>query len=142
MLVLGRVSSVTIGGATQFGFREATVSLDVVHVYRGPAVTALRFVDTASASIARDARGQDIVAYAGGSGACGTIDADPVGAYVLIALARGDDRLWHANRLYGALYGEALNLPAYRWLLQRHAVAVPFLVVDSMHEALLSPALA
>ena len=86
--------------------------------------------------------GRDVVQYAGGSGACGTIDADPVGKYVLIALARGDDGVWRANRLFGALYGDALDLPAYRWLLQRHGLAVPFLVADPMHEALVGPALA
>jgi hypothetical protein len=142
LLVLGRVTSVTLGGAAPFGFREAVVSLDVVHVYRGVATTPLRFVDTASASIRRDARGQEVAEYAGGSGACGTIDEDPVGTYVLIALARGDDARWHANRLYGALYGETLNLPAFRWLLQRHGVVVPFLVADPIHDALASPALA
>lgn len=141
LLVLGRVSSIAIGGTTQFGFREAVVRLDVEHVYRGAALPTLRFVDSASVSIARDARGNDVLAYAGGSGACGTIDADPVGRQVLIALALGDDGRWHANRLYGALYGEGLDRLAYRWMLQRHAVPVPFLVADPMHEALVSSAL-
>jgi hypothetical protein len=142
LLVLGRVSAVTIGGPTVGDFRQAVVSLDVVHVYRGAVTSPLQFVDSTSAFVSRDARGQDVVEYAGGSGACGTIDADPAGQYVLIALARGDDAAWHANRLFGALYGKALDLPAYRWLLARHGVAVPFLVADPMHEALAGAALA
>ena len=142
LLVLGRVTAVTIGGSTVGDFRQAVVSLDVVHVYRGTASAPLRFVDDASISVSRDARGNQVVQYAGGSGACGTIDADPIGKSVLIALARDDDGRWHANRLYGALYGDALDLPAYRWLLQRFGVPVPFLVADPVHEALERPALA
>ena len=142
LLVLARVSALTIGAPIVGDYRQAIVSLDVVHVYRGVVTSPLRFVDSASILVSRDARGQDVVQYAGGSGACGTIDADPVGKYVLIALARGGDGLWNANRLYGALYGNALDLPAFRWLLVRHGVPVPFLVADPMHEALVGPALA
>lgn len=141
LLVLGRVSSVEIGGPTPTGFRQAVVSLDILRVYRGSALSTLRFVDNASAVVYRDAQGQSVIDYAGGSGMCGTIDADPVGQYALIALARGVDAQWHANRLYGALYTDTADHEAYRWLLQRHGVAVPFLVTDRVHEVF-GPALA
>jgi hypothetical protein len=142
LLVLGRVRSVDIGGASLGDFRQAVVTLDLVHVYRGTAISPLQFVDSTSALVERDAVGREVIRFAGGSGACGTIDSDPVGKSVLIALARGDDALWHANRLYGAFYGEALELPVYRWMLERFGVSVPFLVADPVHEALERPALA
>lgn len=141
LLVLGRVSSVELGATTLTAFRLAVVSVELIHVYRGSETSPLRFVDSASVAVWRDTKGEDVLEYAGGSGSCGTIDSDPVGRYVLIALARGDDGLWHANRLYGALYFDALDHPAYRWLLQRHAVPVPFLMLDPMHEVLAAPAL-
>ena len=59
---------------------------------------------------------------------CGTLDSDPVGQYVLIALARGQDGRLHANRLFGAIYADRPDPATYRWLLARHAVADPFVV--------------
>lgn len=48
--------------------------------------------------------------------------------YVLIALARGEDSRWHANRLFDAIYTAQPEYTMYRWLLERHGVAVPFLI--------------
>jgi hypothetical protein len=144
LMVLGRVRSVEIGARTLItpvkpdsqpssdGFREAIVTLDVMHTYRGDRAEQVTFIDHTSAYVFTDPRtGRDVLEYAGGSGACGTIDDDPVGMFVLIALSRGDDGGWHANRLYGAVYTDVVDHSAYRWLLERHGVPVPFLAFTS-----------
>ena len=123
-LIYGRVRALTVGPLAVGGFREATVTVAVEHTYRGEKATELTYVDRASVSVSADARGASRVDYAGGSGACGTIDADPVGKHVLIALARGDDGRWLANRLYGAIYGTRPDDFAYRWLIDRHHIPV------------------
>lgn len=129
LLVLGKVRSIAFGETTGGGFLEATVGLDVIQVFRGAASSALLFVDAGSALVELDPRtGIRQVRFAGGSGACGTIDDSPVGKFVLIALARGEDSRWHANRLYGALYSDRPDYAAYRLMLERYGIAVPFLV--------------
>src|SRR3990170_3851922 len=88
LLVLGRARSIELGARTLASFVEATVTLDVMRVYYGAASSPLRFVDRTSVAAERDPRtGKVVIQFAGGSGACGTIDEDPVGKYVLIALA-------------------------------------------------------
>lgn len=143
LLVLGRARSVELGLRTAFGI-EATVALDVIHVFRGATSSPLRFVDSRSAYAMRDPRtGTEHIEFAGDSGGCGTIDDDPVGKYVLIALARGQDSRWHANRIYGAIYTEQPEYAMYRWLLERHGVAVPFLITGPATDAgVFGPALA
>jgi len=142
VLVLGRARSMELGARTAIGFVEATVTLDVVHIFRGTAASPLRFVDRNSVSIERDPR-TGKPAFSGGSGACGTIDDDPVGKYVLIALARGEDSRWHANRLFGAIYTDQPEYAMYRWLLERHGVAVPFLITGAPTDVgVFGPALA
>lgn len=129
LLVLGRASSVELGARTPQGFLEATVTLDVIHVYRGAATSPLRFVDSGSAAIQMNpVTGKH--EFNGGGGSCGTIDEDPVGKYVLIGLALGEDTRWHANRIYGAVYTDQPDDAMYRWVLERHAVAVPFLLTE------------
>ena len=124
LLVLGRARSIDIGAPTIAGFREATVTLDVIHTYRGAAPALLRFNDLTSVSVERDPRtGQQVTQFAGGSGACGTLDADPVGKYVLIALARGDGGRWHANRLFGAIFTDRPGPAVFQWVLDRHGVS-------------------
>jgi hypothetical protein len=135
LLVLGRARSIELGPRMAFGI-EATVTLDVVYVFRGAAPSPLRFVDSRSAVTVLDPRtGREHIEFAGGAGGCGTIDDDPVGRYVLIALARGEDSRWHANRLYGAIYTDQPDYAMYRWLLQRHGVAVPFLITGLVPDA-------
>jgi len=129
LLVLGRVRSLELGARTNIGFVEATVTLEIIRTFRGTAPSPLRFVDSSSVSLLRDPHtGAETIEFAGGSGACGTIDDDPVGRYVLIALSRGPDTRWHANRLYGAIYTDQPEYAMYRWLLERHGVTVPFLI--------------
>ena len=136
LLVLGRARSIELGARTNIGFVEATVTLDIVRMFRGTASSPLRFVDSSSVSLLRDPyTGQDKIEFAGGSGACGTIDDDPVGRYVLIALSKGEDSRWHANRLYGAIYTDQPEYAMYRWLLDRHGVAVPFLITGLVPDA-------
>jgi hypothetical protein len=136
LLVLGRATSIELGARTVASFVEATVTLDVVRVFYGAASSPLRFVDRTSVAAERDPyTGKEVIQFAGGSGACGTIDEDPVGKYVLIALARGDDSRWYANRLIGALYTDQPDYAMYRWVLERHRVAVPFLVTGPVLDA-------
>ena len=131
LLVLGQVRSVALATGMPGGFVEASVTLDVTRVFRGTASSSLLFVDGGSARLEPDPlTGKQSVRFAGGSGACGTIDHDPVGMFVLIALARGDDSRWHANRLYGAIYTDQPDYSVYRWMLERHGVAVPFLITS------------
>jgi hypothetical protein len=127
LLVLGRARSIELGARTPSGFVEATVTLDVIRVFRGTAASTVRYVDHGSVSVLRDPRNGNLI-FAGGSGSCGTIDDDPIGKYVLIGLTRGDDPRWHANRLFGAIYTSQPDYAMYRWLLERHGVAVPFLI--------------
>lgn len=142
LLVLGRARSIELGDLEASGFVEATVTLDVIHVYRGSAPSPLRYVDSGSVSALKDpSTGKH--EFAGGSGACGTIDDDPVGKFVLIGLARGEDSRWHASRLFGAVYTGEPEYAMYRGLLERHGVAVPFLVTGPAPDvAVFGPALA
>lgn len=129
VMVFGRARAIELGGPTTAGFVEATVTLDVIQVLRGTAPSPLRYMDPASAAVVRDPRtGRQELTFAGGSGMCGTLDSDPVGQYVLIALARGQDGRLHANRLFGAIYADRPDPATYRWLLARHGVADPFVV--------------
>ena len=124
--MLGRSRSIELGARTTWGFVEATVTLEIVRTFRGTASSPVRFVDSSSVSVYRDPyTGKDTIEFAGGSGACGTLDDYPVGRYVLIALSRGEDSRWHASRLYGAIYIDQPDYAMYRWLLERHGVAVP-----------------
>jgi len=134
LLVLGRARSIELGARTVSGFLEATVTLDVIRVFRGGAASPLRFVDSGSADpLKNPVTGEQ--EFAGGSGACGTIDDDPIGKYVLIGLARGEDSRWHANRLWGAVYTDEPDYAMYRWVFERHGVAVPFLITGPVTDA-------
>ena len=129
LLVLGRARSIEIGGPHRhFGYLEATVTLDVIRAFRGATPSPLRFVDRHSAGIQLNpVTGKQELHFERG-GACGTLEDDPVGKYVLVALARGVDARWHASQLFGAIYTEQPDYAMYRWLLERHGVAVPFLI--------------
>lgn len=71
LLVLGRARSLELGALKASGFVEATVTLDVIHVYRGSASSPLRYVDSGSVSALNDPRTGNRI-FAGGSGACAT----------------------------------------------------------------------
>jgi len=134
LLVLGRARSIDLGTRTAVGYLEATVALDVMRVFRGATPSPLRFVDSGSADpLKNPVTGEQ--EFAGGSGACGTIDDDPIGKYVLIGLARGEDSRWHANRLWGAVYTDEPDYAMYRWVFERHGVAVPFLITGPVTDA-------
>jgi hypothetical protein len=132
LLVLGRARSIELGPSTRFGYVEATVTLEVIEVFRGTASSPLRFVDSASVISAGIEPHTGKQEFVGSGGGCGTIDDDPVGMYVLIALAKRDDARWHANMLYGAIYSaHPLDYAQYRWMLERHGVAVRFPITQS-----------
>lgn len=128
LLVLGLARSIDLGARTAVGYLEATVTLDVMRVFRGATPSPVRFVDTHSAFIQLNpvTGKQELQFFSGG--ACGTLDNDPVGKYVLVALARGEDARWHAASFYGAIYTDQPEYAMYRGLLERHGVAVPFLI--------------
>lgn len=142
LLVLGRARSIELGARTPSGFVEATVTLDVIRVFRGTAASPVRFVDHGSVTSERNpSTGKH--EFAGGSGSCGTIDDDPVGKYVLIGLARGEDARWHASRIFGAVYTDEPDYAVYRWVLERHGVAVQFLITGPVLDVgVFGPALA
>jgi hypothetical protein len=143
LLVLGRARSIELGDLKASGFVEATVTLDVIHVYRGNALSPLRYVDSGSVAetLRNPVTGKQEFHGAGGS--CGTIDDDPIGKYVLIGLARGEDSRWHASRLFGAVYTDEPDYSMYRWIFERHGVAIPFLITGPVTDVgLLGPALA
>lgn len=135
LLVLGRATSVELAARTAVGYLEATVTLDVVHVFRGTTTAPLRFVDRHSAVIQMNpVTGKQEVQFIS-AGACGTLGDDPVGKYVLIALARGEDARWHAASFYGAIYTDQPEYATYRWLLERHGEAVPFPITGPAPDA-------
>lgn len=134
LVVLGHARALELGTRTAGGYIEATVVLDVIHVYRGTAASSLRFVDRASVAPDIDPRsGQR--GFVGSSGGCGTIDEDPIGQYVLVALARGEDARWHANRIFGAMYSHQPQYAIYQRLLQRHDIAIAFPLGSSARDA-------
>ena len=143
LLVLGRARSIELGPRTPFGYLEATVTLDVVRLFRGTTSSPLRFVDRHSAFIQKNpVTGKQELNFVS-AGACGTLDDDPVGKYALIALARGEDTRWHASQLFGAIYTDQPEYAMYRWLLERHGVAVPFLITEAAPDVgVFDPALA
>jgi hypothetical protein len=88
----GWVERVEIGPApTGFGsFHPVRVTLRVVRSLKGDAPTPLVFTDTSS--YFPDPGGGPNGFWAGSSGACGVLDADPTGQYALIVFRRhGDD---------------------------------------------------
>jgi hypothetical protein len=127
LLVRGEVAALEIGATTVAGYREAIVTLNVAWTYRGERHSQLRYVDRTSIVVFRDPRtGRESTMFVAG-GSCGTLDVDPVGRKVLIALALGEDGRWYANQIYGAIYTDVVDHVAYRWVLERHHVPVPFL---------------
>lgn len=144
LLVLGRATSIELGARTALGYLEATVTLDVIHVYRGATASPLRFVDSRSVvAEPHPQSGRVQIEFVGSGGGCGTMDEDPVGKYVLIALARGEDARWHANRIYGAIYTVQAEYAMYRWVFERHGVTLPFLITGPLTDVgLFGPALA
>lgn len=123
LLIAGRVTAIEIAPtASRTGFRRTAVTVAVDAVLRGRAPgSVVTFVDDASAYV--DPLG--VVRFAGGSGACGVLDEDPTGRYVVIALKRAPDGVLQANRLYGAAFADGPTDPGLRWVLDRHLVSLP-----------------
>lgn len=124
LLIAGRVTAIEVAPtANQAGFHRTAVTVAVDAVLRGHAPgSVVTFVDDASAYV--DPL-QGAVRFAGASGACGVLDGDPTGRYVVIALKRGPDGELRANRLYGAAFGDGPTDPGLRWVLDRHLVSLP-----------------
>jgi hypothetical protein len=106
----GWVEQVTIGPETTgFGsFHPVQVTLRVVRSLKGDAPTPLVFTD--SNSYFPDPSGGPNGFWAGSSGACGTLDADPTGQYALIVFERRDDKLL-TTPIMGAVFRDAPDDP-------------------------------
>jgi hypothetical protein len=99
----GWVERVEIGPApTGFGsFRPVQVTLRVVRALKGAAPNPLVFTD--SSSYFPDPGGGPNGFWAGSSGSCGVLDADPTGQYALIVFRRHGGELGTANFM-GAVF--------------------------------------
>jgi hypothetical protein len=92
IIVAGRVTNVAVGGKGAIeNFVEVRLTLEVDRYLKGSGPRTIEIRDLRSAMLLRqpqtgadylNARATD-VQWAGGSGACGTLDADPTGKYVV-----------------------------------------------------------
>jgi hypothetical protein len=106
----GWVEHVQIGAETAgFGsFHPVQVTLRVVRSLKGDAPTPLVFTD--SSSYFPDPGGGPDGFWAGSSGACGILDADPTGQYALIVFERRDGKLL-TTPFMGAVFRDAPDDP-------------------------------
>ena len=121
----GWVERVEIGPAPAgFGsFRPVQVTLRVVRSLKGDAPTPLVFTDTSS--YFPDPGGGPNGFWAGSSGGCGVLDADPTGQYALIVFRRHGDELGTALFM-GAVFRDRPDDPTldrFRRYLESKLVA-------------------
>jgi hypothetical protein len=93
-------------------FTAVAVDIGVDRVFKGREVTRLQAVE-ANSFMPRFGTWQ------GGSGACGSFDADPRGLYVIVGLARGADGSLTMNRLRTFFVGDSPSGPAYEQAVAR-----------------------
>lgn len=121
----GWIERVEIGpGPAGFGaFHPVQVTMRVVRSLKGDATTPLVFTDTSS--YFPDPGGGPTGFWAGSSGACGILDADPTGQYALIVFKRHEGEL--ATALFmGAVFRDRPDDPAidrFRRYLESKLVA-------------------
>lgn len=89
-------------------FHPVTVTMRVVRSLKGEAPTPLVFTDTSS--YFPDPGGGQQGFWAGSSGACGVLDADPTGQYALIVFRRHEGELGTAL-LMGAVFRDQPDDP-------------------------------
>jgi hypothetical protein len=89
-------------------FHPVKVTMRVVRSLKGDAPTPLIFTDTSS--YFADPSGGDVGFWAGSSGACGVLDADPTGQYALVVFRRHGDELGTALFL-GAVFRDQPDDP-------------------------------
>ena len=121
----GWVERVEIGPAPAgFGaFRPVQVTLRVVRSLKGDAPTPLVFTD--SSSYVPDPGGGPNGFWAGSSGSCGVLDADPTGQYALIVFRRHEGELGTALFM-GAVFRDQPDDPTidrFRRYLESKLVA-------------------
>ena len=106
----GWVEHVEIGPeSSEFGaFHPVQVTLRVVRSLKGDAPTPLVFTD--ANSYFSDPGGGPNGFWAGSSGACGILDADPTGQYALIVFERRDGKLL-TTPVMGAIFRDAPDDP-------------------------------
>jgi len=105
VIVGGWVESWSEYPAAQFvppGFVAITTHLRVAEVFKGQMQSEVEVVDHASLSVAPSG-------WFGGSGACGSIDEDPKGKYVILGLStyEPDPSLMASNRIWLFYIGDA-----------------------------------
>ena len=84
-------------------FTPVEVSLRVERTIKGTATgDRVTFIEPRSVMILPDGR----VVYAGASGACGILDADPAGKYALIVFTTDREGRLTVHRLQGAAFGD------------------------------------
>ena len=88
-------------------FIPVEVTLRVERFLHGSAPNPLTFVDPRSAV----QRPGGSIIWAGASGACGILDADPTGQYALIVFGRGRDGELTVHRIAGAAFDRGPDAP-------------------------------
>jgi hypothetical protein len=112
LIAEGRVERVTLRpdlapGAERGAFTPVEVTLNVEHFLKGDEQSPLAFVEPRSAVLRPDGS----IIWAGASGACGILDADPTGRYALIVFGRGRAGELTVNRIAGAVFGDGPDDP-------------------------------
>ncbi len=83
-------------------FTPVEVSMRVERTLKGQTAGRVTFIERSSVEILPDGR----VIYAGASGACGILDADPTGKYALIVFTANPQGQLAVHRLQGAAFGD------------------------------------
>ena len=129
MLVVGQVTGVElVVSATQppkgseVWYRKV-VTLRVQMVLKGRAPAVLRFSDAGIARYSTLPNGQRMIDW-GGGGDCSTIESDPTGRYMAVALGGPDGDLT-ASILLGAVVTDNSADPRITALAARHGFALP-----------------
>lgn len=95
-------------------FTPVEVTLRVERFLKGSAPNQLIFVDPRTALQLPDGR-----ILWGSGGACGILNADPIGQYALIVFGQDTDGRLTVNVLYGAAFGAGPDDPQVQGLRQR-----------------------
>jgi hypothetical protein len=102
IVVVGTVTRWTPTGSAGVSiFKPIELTLSVERILKGSASETIRFVESTSYAPAEGATHQ----WAGGSGACGTFDADPTGVRALYALRHTPEGTLAAGRCSGTYLG-------------------------------------
>lgn len=123
VVVVGQATSVGFLGESEDHAAAARVTIRVDHVLKGDVPGVVSYVDRAS--FISWPGGVDHTpenaTYGGGGGACGTLNANPEGKYVLALFSRLDDGTLTTSRTYMDFVDEPGQLTA---VLERYGLPV------------------